>query len=453
MAHKYDLLLVNTEREGGKKQIPWYRERLKTKYINPQKSKQCSGTLVGSSWTFVQKGLDDFRDGIPPDIAGNRMVLKGYKGITPNINNSTSEEMQYNLTDKKRFTKDEVVYSKTLPMQQQRRDNVDDIEMSLLQHQLALFPHLEDSVPPEVFEDVVDILDPDLQLGSVEGSDLMEQISCNELDESQTKTSTRRVQSLSPTDTDRKSAQDYHKNRYRWLPKADETPKEEKGRSNRKKIETPNLDDKIQNVTKEFCSWVESLGGDSNNIEESTVMSLFASGYETKPTLSVPIHVVELTNVPPELRVNASASASPLQQNVDINETEKQTRTSYTPSWVKVKYGAWYLNPKTWKKQKDGESLEDPKKQQENTLSEAKIESEKLDNELATLHGARAFKCFVDKKGTRKPEFLSVVEKFQEDRRASVDPRPAAVATPAATANTLPSVAIRTPSPSPTRLV
>lgn len=39
---------------------------------------------------------------------------------------------------------------RTLPMQQQRRDNVDDIEMSLLQHQLALFPHLEESVPPEV---------------------------------------------------------------------------------------------------------------------------------------------------------------------------------------------------------------------------------------------------------------------------------------------------------------
>ena len=40
--------------------------------------------------------------------------------------------------------------SRTLPMQQQKRDNVDDIEMSLLEHQLALFPHLEDSVPPEV---------------------------------------------------------------------------------------------------------------------------------------------------------------------------------------------------------------------------------------------------------------------------------------------------------------
>lgn len=45
---------------------------------------------------------------------------------------------------------------------------------------------------------------------------------------------------------------------------------------------------------------------------------------------------------------------------------------------MKVKYGAWYLNPKTWKKQKEGEPLEDPKQQQENTLSEAKAETENL---------------------------------------------------------------------------
>lgn len=53
-----------------------FRERLKTKYINPKKSKQCLGTMVGSSWTFLQKGLDDFRDGVPPDIATEKMVLK-----------------------------------------------------------------------------------------------------------------------------------------------------------------------------------------------------------------------------------------------------------------------------------------------------------------------------------------------------------------------------------------
>ena len=35
-------------------------------------------------------------------------------------------------------------------------------------------------------------------------------------------------------------------------------------------------------VTRKFCEWVTDLGGGTNNIEESTVMSLFASGYETK---------------------------------------------------------------------------------------------------------------------------------------------------------------------------
>ena len=63
-------------------------------------------------------------------------------------------------------------------------------------------------------------------------------------------------------------------------------------------------DEHIKTVTRDFCEWVASLGGEANNIEESTITSLFASGYETKPALSVPIHVVELTNVPPELRMS-----------------------------------------------------------------------------------------------------------------------------------------------------
>ena len=66
----------------------------------------------------------------------------------------------------------------------------------------------------------------------------------------------------------------------------------------------------IKNVTQQFCDWVASLGGDSNNIEESTITSLFASGYETKPNLSVPIHVVELASVPPELRFSATTGPS-----------------------------------------------------------------------------------------------------------------------------------------------
>jgi len=79
----------------------------------------------------------------------------------------------------------------------------------------------------------------------------------------------------------------------------------------------------IKNVTQLFCDWVASLGGDSNNIDESTITSLFASGYETKPALSVPIHVVELASVPPELRTSA-APAQSLPQSATQSKPARQ---------------------------------------------------------------------------------------------------------------------------------
>lgn len=80
----------------------------------------------------------------------------------------------------------------------------------------------------------------------------------------------------------------------------------------------------IKKVTKEFCDWVSSLGGEENNIEESTITSLFASGYETKPALSVPIHVVELTNVPQDLRSTVpGAQVQPASKNIPPPETAK----------------------------------------------------------------------------------------------------------------------------------
>lgn len=88
----------------------------------------------------------------------------------------------------------------------------------------------------------------------------------------------------------------------------------------------------IKNVTKDFCDWVaESLGGDQNKFEESTIMSLFASGYETKPALSVPIHVVELTNVPQELRQQATVSNQ--QTNKNIPPPEKKS-TKWVSGYV-----------------------------------------------------------------------------------------------------------------------
>lgn len=62
-----------------------------------------------------------------------------------------------------------------------------------------------------------------------------------------------------------------------------------------------------------------------------------------------------------------------------------QGSTKYMPSWVKVKYGAWYLSPKTWKPRSDDEQLQDPKEQQDKTLSEAKKKSQKLVSQTVPL--------------------------------------------------------------------
>lgn len=76
-------------------------------------------------------------------------------------------------------------------------------------------------------------------------------------------------------------------------------------------------DNHIKKVTVEFCDWVKSLGGE-HNIDPVTLTSLFASGYDTKPPISVPIHVVELTNIPAELRPNAYIPPDVVNQDEDL---------------------------------------------------------------------------------------------------------------------------------------
>ena len=89
-------------------------------------------------------------------------------------------------------------------------------------------------------------------------------------------------------------------------------------------------DEHIKTVTRDFCEWVASLGGEANNIEESTITSLFASGYETKPALSVPIHVVELTNVPPELRMSTRIQSD----TPGVNKGVSKDTADETVKWV-----------------------------------------------------------------------------------------------------------------------
>lgn len=443
---KYDLALVRTKTEKKIQPQAWYKERLRTKYIKSLKPTDTSKNLTGKDWTFLKDGLDDFRDGLPPAVEGSDFI-KTERGPAPALQGGSSAQSPVKQKAvKNRFTKHQICFSRVTPLQQQRRDHIDEIEYGLLQHPLALYPHLEESVPPEMrkrlkarlakavlvedrhgnlmFEDIVDILDPEMNM--MDDEELAEE------EEAAAKAAEAeppaQEQPLPSSRTEQESEADVDetatvRNPYRWLPRREEKEKEKRDkRSVRDKVTgSPSQEEHIKTVTREFCQWVADLGGESNNIEESTITSLFASGYETKPALSVPIHVVELTNVPPELRMSATVPQQQQQQVAkSVPQQEETTKQiwkasgEYEPSWVKFKYGAWYLPPKTWKKRDWDDKLIDPKELKDMEMSEAKKKSHNLNNELSTMHASKAFMDFISKKSVRKPEFLEEVAEIQQ---------------------------------------
>ncbi|XP_072263201.1 protein FAM47E [Pyxicephalus adspersus] len=385
---------------------PWYKERLHRKFLKETNHKlNLSGALNCHQWRFLPKGVDDFRDGYPASSDTTNVPSTGVH--LPILQDSVHTLKP--VKKPKRFTVQQSCYSKLLPLQQQRREYIAEIEYGLTQHPLALYPHLEDGIPPQLFEDIVEILDPEMRLKSPSGSDdaipedQEEDVitPAKELQETQSVKSREASTRLSTM-----SEQSRVKNPYTWIAKQEEPVKEEK-RSKIPKPLAPALDESVKQVTKDFCDWVTSLARETCSVNEATIFSLFASGYDTKPTLSIPIHVVELNNVPAELRM--SVGVSPQQDITKSLSMEQFKEVMHSPGWVKSRYGAWYLDPKTWKKQKANEPLKDPAMENMEKGIHSKTKLSQKDEELLQLHGTSAFKEFIEKKGYRKPEFLNKI--------------------------------------------
>jgi len=51
---------------------------------------------------------------------------------------------------KQRFSHNDFCFSRVSPLQKQRIEQVEMIEQALKKHPLALYPHLEECIPPEV---------------------------------------------------------------------------------------------------------------------------------------------------------------------------------------------------------------------------------------------------------------------------------------------------------------
>ncbi|XP_067846310.1 protein FAM47E [Heptranchias perlo] len=400
MAHKYDTLLV--EKSDLSKILsqrdplpqPWYKERLKTKYLKKNHN-LLSDAFNGRRWRFLKNGLDDFRDGYPPQSQEDLAIIQSQNGSGPYpLLKNIAETFKPSQRVSKRLTKSQICYSKASPLQQAKREQIEEIEYGLSQHPLALYPHLEEGMPPELFEEIVGILDPEMLLigeeTCVEESAEVKQ----DVNESQEQEEVR------STKCSANSEESKNRNPYKWI-LIRGAQKEDK-KSNLKWDMSSQQDEEIKQITKAFCDWVASLGGENNNIGESTIMSLFASDYETHPALAIPITVMELTNIPPELRMTIG-TPQPLSSVKNHQTTDLE---STLPNGFKYKYGAWYLDPKTWVKRRADEPLLDPSVVAEKVKLYLAEGDRDEDEVIRRLHATLSFKRFIEVKGHRKPEFL-----------------------------------------------
>ncbi|XP_074850076.1 protein FAM47E [Carettochelys insculpta] len=365
-----------------------YKEKLPSKCFPEHSNKaRFSDSLNSQRWRFLKRGLDDFRSGVPAPF--DNLIIHCPRGLLPIVLPKASDaSCGAQQKAGETFTR----HSRCSPLQKARWGRIAKTEYCLSQHPLNLYPHLEESIPTELFEEVVAILDPEMCLQSKAGhkdhdwkSHAPQQVLC-QLDDGQSKEVSPRPSAL--------LKQSKSKSPYLQFSKKEVAAREKAARQSY----VPPLDDSVKRVTKEFCDWVASWGGENGKSDEETIMRLFDAGYETKPTLAMPVEVVEINDLPPELRWCLGASSS-------LKAVKSLPKGLYQPKWEKIRYGAWYLDPKTWRKLKVNEPLEDPRATVDAMQNLRRQFSDK-EAEVTQLHGIYAFKEFLEKKGYRKPEFL-----------------------------------------------
>ncbi|XP_055153241.1 protein FAM47E isoform X2 [Symphalangus syndactylus] len=359
-------------------------------------------SLHSRQLVFLRKGLDDFRKGCPP--CTGLVTQVPVEGFLPQIYHRAPQ-----LAPKKRqikLLKEADLLSKLSPAQQARKAFLEDLEAHLTPHPLALYPNLEEAMPIELLLKVLEVLDPDRKLEDTWAYCQDTRKGMKEPTKLLKKRSTQVY--LGPSKKTSVS------NAGQWL--YEEKPHKmdllhENG-------PYPGLHENVYKAVRDFCNWLTTFG--ISDIDEEFILKQFDIDYETKPSHDA-LHTMKLNQVPLELK--RSVGLSKLQepeffQKLGYERKLQKPQNPYKPKWVKMRYGAWYLNPKLWKKQRADEPLVDPEvshKAQEENFKKELQEQEEL---LADLHGTVAFKDFILSRGYRMPRFLENMYIRKECKRA-----------------------------------
>lgn len=207
---------------------------------------------------------------------------------------------------------------------------MDQVEKTLSEHPLLLLPDLDDSLPTELYEDVVDILDPSL-LEMLENGAFVQSDS---------------LDSYESSSTISRNSDDNIPNYSAFL--------EKRNKIARMKDNYETYDRKASKLINDFCLFARTLGDDGPSFPEESIAELFAPAFRKHKARSA-VQVVQLGTIPLELRAMAGLQPVPPDptSKIDPNANTRKKTDKY-------RFGAWYLKPNTWKRLLKEDKLEDP---------------------------------------------------------------------------------------------
>ena len=243
-----------------------------------------------------------------------------------------------------KLTKKQAVLSKQIPRCEGRKEEIQNVENDLLSHPLTLFPHLTEGLQPELVKDITNIIE-----GGDESVDTLSEIAkfpttpknyFKTTRNSHIKFVISNEKDNEKDETESNSETSRPEVNYEWLLREED---KEINETTEREREDEESNKRLDEVTREFADWANSLSDSTANIEPSTIKALFASGYEMKPALTVPIQVYELPTLPHELKIETGDVKETVEKEKKVKEVESEQIIEQ-----KKKYGVWYIKPEDW---------------------------------------------------------------------------------------------------------
>ncbi|XP_059534705.1 protein FAM47A-like [Myotis daubentonii] len=415
-------------------------------------------------WVFVKEGLDDFRTGCP---SAEDVITRGPREeFLPMIAHRILCPLPKKIHRQPPTGAD--LCSQLLRAQRARKAFVENIEASLTQHSLASSPNLEEALPPDLLLKVLEVLDPDRELEDTwaycEGTKERKKTPTHLCEEHPEETNLEPPQAVNleppqavnleppqavnleppqavnlepPQAVNMEPPKEVHlKSAWKLnleppkegnLEPEDQThmetakeslqsylfslfPEEDTNAACTTDIPKDPVLQKARKTVREFCRWIDDNYGDIG-IDEEDLMKQFEIDLEVPLTHNT-VKIKKISQLP--LNIRPCTQLDHIQQrkfSLQEGNWERKLRKPeepYKPKREKIRYGAWYLETKSWQKLVNDQPWPDPKAvpDKEYWTYGRHLEPDIIDE----LYGPFAFKYFIESKGYKMP---GVIEMFK----------------------------------------